>query len=342
MTSPDIYKLLQSKPHNPHYLNRYWKFIQHVQVNPNIGIYTEEHHILPKAKDLFPEYKAFSYHPWNKINLTMEQHLLAHLLLWKAYGGSQAYSVHYMINCSTEHLHKKNKIPPKYKRVWSIKLKQQARENRKGFSTYKDSNGNKYFLHKDDPKINELNLVGNNTGILMSEDAKESMRGQRTITLYYKGYENPKKILRISDSNYEQQFKTLLDDGWMTERSEQSRIEAKANQRKLVSEKLTGIKRNGPRSDKQKEQVRQLAYSVANNKDIQLKKSKTVSELKWCHDPVTKINTRLKDVPNGWVLGKYGNSPISGSTTWNDGVRNYRVKVGESPNKNWTKGMVRK
>lgn len=42
-----------------HYLERYIKFIKWcTEANKNISasIYTEEHHIAPKAKDLFPEY----------------------------------------------------------------------------------------------------------------------------------------------------------------------------------------------------------------------------------------------------------------------------------------------
>lgn len=94
MTSKDIYSILESKPHNPHYLKRYYNFIQAcMQVNSlktkeELG-YTEKHHICPKAKDLFPEYASFSKNKWNKCELTLRQHKLAHWMLWKVYGGSQ-------------------------------------------------------------------------------------------------------------------------------------------------------------------------------------------------------------------------------------------------------------
>ena len=82
----DVYTILQSKPHNLHYLNRYWKFIQYYQENPTTSNeYLEEHHICPKAKDLFPEYKNLSKYPWNKIKLTIRQHIIAHYMLMKAY-----------------------------------------------------------------------------------------------------------------------------------------------------------------------------------------------------------------------------------------------------------------
>lgn len=87
MTSEDIYAILASKPHNPHYLNRYWKFIQS---RPGVSEKIENHHICPKAKDLFPQYASFKTFPWNKVSLQMREHFIAHWLLWKAYSGSQA------------------------------------------------------------------------------------------------------------------------------------------------------------------------------------------------------------------------------------------------------------
>ena len=82
----DIYPILASKPHNLHYLNRYINFIKQCQ-QKNIGYegYVENHHICPKAKDMFPEYENFRQHPWNRAVLTARQHFIAHLILWKSY-----------------------------------------------------------------------------------------------------------------------------------------------------------------------------------------------------------------------------------------------------------------
>ena len=82
----DIYSILASKPHNPHYLTRYVTFIQ-----KNINKYsenqanTEKHHICPKAKDMFPTYKDFNLHEWNKIILPLKKHFYAHYLLSKTF-----------------------------------------------------------------------------------------------------------------------------------------------------------------------------------------------------------------------------------------------------------------
>jgi hypothetical protein len=86
-------QILKSKPHQKLYLDRYIKFIIWCRNNPPTSKYIEAHHICPKASDLFPEYKSFKLYPWNKIKLTLKQHYIAHLLLAKAYGGSQSFAV---------------------------------------------------------------------------------------------------------------------------------------------------------------------------------------------------------------------------------------------------------
>ena len=85
----DVYSLLVTKPHNAHYLSRYIKFIKSCD-NTSSDQVTEDHHILPKSKDLFPEYKSFKKYPENKANLTLRQHYLAHRMLWRAYRGEMA------------------------------------------------------------------------------------------------------------------------------------------------------------------------------------------------------------------------------------------------------------
>lgn len=94
-----IYSILESKPHNSHYLTRYFKFIlacTEKNKSMNNNVYVERHHFCPKAKDLFPEYSSFSKHPWNEIKLTADQHFVAHRLLWKSYPSS---SMGYVFLC---------------------------------------------------------------------------------------------------------------------------------------------------------------------------------------------------------------------------------------------------
>ena len=75
---------LDSIKNNSHYLNRYKKFIVS-KLNRSTNNIVEKHHILPKAKDMFPQYKNLNKNKWNCIELTPREHFIAHLLLWKAY-----------------------------------------------------------------------------------------------------------------------------------------------------------------------------------------------------------------------------------------------------------------
>jgi len=89
----NIYTILSSVPHNPHFLKRYYKFITSRKTSEGEG-----HHICPKARDMFPQFTSFRLNPWNKILLTGREHYIAHLLLHKAYGKSQTRAF-YMMSC---------------------------------------------------------------------------------------------------------------------------------------------------------------------------------------------------------------------------------------------------
>lgn len=103
----DIYEILSSKNHNSHYLKRYIKYINYYSNRNDDEKYLENHHICPKAKDLFPEYKSFKKHSWNLVKLTPRQHFIAHWMLWKVYGKSMAQGFHCMATMKTNN-HKRN------------------------------------------------------------------------------------------------------------------------------------------------------------------------------------------------------------------------------------------
>jgi hypothetical protein len=109
MDNISIYAILASKPHNEHYLTRYFKFILSCKHSPED--YTEKHHICPKAKDLFPEYSKLKTHPWNMAVLTARQHFIANWMLWKAYPkiASQFYAFDAFVNIADKNsLHKRS------------------------------------------------------------------------------------------------------------------------------------------------------------------------------------------------------------------------------------------
>lgn len=90
----DYKSILTSKKHNPHYLTRYIKLIDFFKSQHNVG---HRHHICPKARDMFPEYKSCS--SWNIVEVTARQHFLLHWVLSKAYPEtSQTLAFFYMTN----------------------------------------------------------------------------------------------------------------------------------------------------------------------------------------------------------------------------------------------------
>lgn len=239
----NIYQILSSKPHNPHHLKRYHKFILACQEkNESDFGYKEQHHICPKAKDLFPEYANFNENPWNKVELTARQHIVAHIMLWKCFGGSQSSALHCMIfnfNSETNSLLSN--------RVVSINSKHHAKlredrvidlsEKRKGKVVLRDSEGDTYYLDKDDPKIEELGLYGCASGNEFSEETREHMRKMkdpyRKIKLYF--LDNSINVL----CNQEE-YEDYLSQGWLPYYHPNDREFTKTNKYEAVSEKLKG------------------------------------------------------------------------------------------------------
>jgi hypothetical protein len=129
----NIKQTLQTKPNNQHHLNRYFNFIQWCQESNKLldnGVSMEKHHICPKAKDLFPEYQNFNRNKWNRVDLTVRQHVLAHVMLWKAYGGSQALALDYMLDFYNSKYNinlKHRKIPESIKVRYLAKVKEEYR-----------------------------------------------------------------------------------------------------------------------------------------------------------------------------------------------------------------------
>ncbi|MDD5150596.1 MAG: hypothetical protein PHC28_08950, partial [Flavobacterium sp.] len=209
----NIKNIASSIPHNTHYLNRYLKFINYCEIKNSNNIeysYKEKHHILPKS--LFEEYADFNKFTWNKIELTAKQHILAHIILWKTFGITQAQALECMLqnfNSNTNSSSLSNrKIPSRMILNWLAKSREDASKNRsifqKGKSTYKDSSGQKYFLSNEDPLISELQLVGNNQGKKFSDISKEKLRrskdNNRKITLYFM---NIKIRVKVNHESYD-------------------------------------------------------------------------------------------------------------------------------------------
>jgi hypothetical protein len=77
------------------------RYLRYIASRPNQKIkgVTHWHHILPKAKDMFPEYKLLKVFPWNGVHLTPREHFLAHWMLSKIFPGtSQTRAFYHMTN----------------------------------------------------------------------------------------------------------------------------------------------------------------------------------------------------------------------------------------------------
>jgi hypothetical protein len=166
----NILEILKSKPHNPHYLNRYYNFIiSCTKNNANLGesVYTEMHHICPKANDLFPEYKSLKKFPWNKSMLTDRQHYIAHWLLWKSYtNASQTHAFMCMSDNQNTKSQKRGKkiLNSKTYKILKENSRNYLKKISKGKSIYIDSNGNKVRCNTDDQRVLSGELVSTTLG----------------------------------------------------------------------------------------------------------------------------------------------------------------------------------
>jgi len=82
------------------HVDRYFIFIElrQYRILPKEE-YTEKHHIWPVA---FGASRSYSKESWNIIELTAREHYIAHLLLWKAFGGKMANAFCVLANKTRE------------------------------------------------------------------------------------------------------------------------------------------------------------------------------------------------------------------------------------------------
>lgn len=314
----NIKQLAQTKPHNSHYLNKYLKFIERCKTRTLTEDYTETHHILPKAKDLFPEYIDLKVNVWNAVELTSHEHILVHVILWKAYGGSQTCALDYMLNVQNETTrYNKRKIPTSISIRYAAKLRQEAKSIRAGFATYKDPSGNKYYLHSSDPLIQELNLVGNNTGYTMTEESKQKMSDAKLPNRKIRMYHDGQRVSVLATNK--ELIDSLLEGGWTFKRTQEQRDFSKAKVGKILSEKLSG----------------RVNYALPNGTYFGrlYKDDHRIIEL--------NLTTYVTDVmrENNRVLAKRMQAANVGMTIYNNGVKEKKFKNAPTDSQ-WIEGRL--
>lgn len=200
-----IKEILASVTHNPHYLNKYITFITNCQAqNKSYSGYTEQHHICPKADDMFPEFTSFKEFSWNCAKLTTRQHFIAHLLLYKAYPGvlSQSRATHLMSNRRSIKVNSKlyqkiklevvaaNKNTISVKDSTGVTSRVSTTDSRylsgelvsvsTGIVTVKNKQGKTFSVNKDDPLYLEGTLIHISKGRVSVKDAKGNTRSVTT------------------------------------------------------------------------------------------------------------------------------------------------------------------
>lgn len=356
----NLLKILSTKPHNTHYLNRYIKFIQHCRNNPSdVEEYTENHHICPKADDLFPEYINLRIHKWNSIDLPPRQHIIAHIMLWKAFGISQSMAVSCMLgnfNANTNKLLSKRKFPKAIEIRYLAKSRKEAAILRgdyvRGKATYKDSSGVHYFLDVNDPKIQELNLVGCNSGMFVSEESRQLMRDakypNKTVEIYFL---DCKRTVRL----FSEEFSHFIDQGWRTEFTEDDKQYSLNLGRIKTGIKMTGRVRYATpdgnyygtlyRTDPIIEKLKLISYVTDKNRAQWVKRSEAATEFRTGTNLYTNgIDEIFAHEPpdETWKLGRKPRSEdwetkrtesvskkCKGSKTYTNGLINIPIQDGD-------------
>lgn len=128
-----LIQLLIDRPgaKNKHYLYRYLKFISS-RKNKMIKGETHFHHILPKARDMFPQFKDLNKFLWNGIHLTHREHFIAHWMLSKTFPGtSQSLAFYHMTNILKKRKSKEYEIAKQNHNASVRKITQSPARNKK-------------------------------------------------------------------------------------------------------------------------------------------------------------------------------------------------------------------
>lgn len=315
MSYMDYREILKTKPHNAHHLGRYIKFLDacDVRVPPENEI-LEKHHRCPKGHGMFLEYKNLQTYPWNGIMLTVREHIIAHVLLWKAFPNS--YSVSMGLECMLGSFVEGNfiwyerKVPTASRIRYLARVRQERGRLSEGFATYKDLAGKHYYLKSDSPLIEELGLVGAVSGRTHDAKALAKMRG-RTLTDAQKQ--------NVSESQMGMRHFYNVHT-LKTTRAKEAPSSDWKNGRKPPRVKTKTVKTT--------KQVYRVSESNAGTK--------------WYNNGVEE--RRLKEPLDGWKLGKLRRSDDSykaqgraGLKYFNNGIENRKFET--PPDASWKPGM---
>ena len=241
MTSEYIYEMLKSRAKTSGMditLKRYAELITSFR-SQTIGheVYTESHHILPKADDAFPE---LSKNPDNIVVVTARQHYILHRLLFRGFGGSQVAAFMAMLhkgrrNNSSKAVEKymvPSSIYASMREKWAL----QASKRMRGKATYVDEKGNHMFLRTDDERVLSGLYKSTTLGRSSGTRSEEWKRKQSERLKNVKRNKNKKIFIyfldvRIEVLLYGDDLIHFLDQGWSMKCTPEfrSRVSTEAN-----------------------------------------------------------------------------------------------------------------
>lgn len=181
------------KPKSEFHFKRYQKFIESRKLRKlKENEYTEKHHILPKSLD-------GSNEGFNLIKLNAKEHYIAHLILWKAFGGKMIAAFWIISNINKHNItskqyeklkteHSKNLSKKMKGKHLSEKTKNKISKNRKGRSyieQFGEENANKLkekMSMSQQKRVKSKNYKNSMKGKKHSEEAKKRIGESAKIT----------------------------------------------------------------------------------------------------------------------------------------------------------------
>lgn len=144
-------------------IKRYVKFIfacKNKNKKDRSIIHIESHHILPKS--LFPEYASFIECPWNKAQLPLRHHFIAHIMLHHIFGGKMSYALSRMVKNKNSKLYEQSKLSYLTSNEFIKNSKKGGCITKSliaaGLRIYYKNGISIGWMHKDDPRIITDNL----------------------------------------------------------------------------------------------------------------------------------------------------------------------------------------
>lgn len=328
------------------HLNRYITFIKSRSLRVlSENSEVERHHIVPKCFCLNQEYCNSKE---NIIELSSREHYIAHMMLWKAFGGKMTYVFNMMTNFNKlktssklyESLKREAKLQNKeyLKRYYSIdKNRQQRGDFHRGHS-YEDSFGiEKAKKVKEKLSVNARLRFKDKSkhpmyGKPLPEETKEKIRKKTKGKSYEEKFGKEKAKEMKMKCSKRSKGKTY-EERYGPERAEL--------QRKNLSKKLKGKKRT--------EETKKKLSEIAKNRKLSKETKKKIGEKSLNRICINNGKSEKKIylseldfcLNQGWMKGRITKSYI-GITNGKEDKKIPQSKLSHYLNLGWTKGSIKK